>query len=136
MDVLDANIYHHHKGSAKLRGVGGEGNTINAPSNATDALSNTLYALPPERPAQSESSCRSCARCPFLLFKQSLQLSPERTNLLAFLTASRFTSPISPLPNSPMREGGVDVSSRVCQGEGVLVKWYSLIDGVGMRPCV
>jgi len=34
-----------------------------------------------------------------------------------------------------MREGGVDVS-RVCQGERVVVKWYSLIDGVGMRLCV
>lgn len=58
-----------------------------------------------------------------------LRSSQHPVPLLIYL--SLFSTP--KLPYAGRRSGCVQQG---LSGEGVLVKWYSLIDGVGMRPCV
>lgn len=80
VNVLDANIYQHHKGSTELRGVEGEGNTFNAPWNVTDALSNTLHA-PSWETCGKQSSCRSFARFFFFCCLNTVYNYPQSEQL-------------------------------------------------------
>lgn len=92
----------------------------------------TLHTLVPERAARAKqllflSHVRHYFCSITVTLKYSLQSSLAHTSLPPNLP----TSSNSCVPSLPCA-GGVDVSSRVCLGAGALVKWYGLIDGVGM----